>query len=83
MNRRPHRFTDNALQALRNYHWPGNVRELENLIQRLVVIVDGELIRVADMPPHMRYSVNIDSQRMDTGHWPRLRWITSQRFCGL
>lgn len=65
MNRRPHRFTDNALQALRNYHWPGNVRELENLIQRLVVIVDGELIRVADMPPHMRYSVNIDSQRMD------------------
>ncbi len=61
MNRSPHMFSDKSLQALMNYNWPGNVRELENLIQRLVVIVDGDIIRVADMPQHMRYNVNRNS----------------------
>ncbi|MBF0257693.1 MAG: sigma-54-dependent Fis family transcriptional regulator, partial [Desulfamplus sp.] len=50
-------FTDNALQALKNHDWPGNVRELENMIQRLVVIVDGDHIRVSDLPESMRFTV--------------------------
>jgi len=50
------RFSDNALQVLRNYHWPGNVRELENVIQRLVVMTDGDLIEVPDLPSLMRFS---------------------------
>jgi DNA-binding NtrC family response regulator len=59
MNRPPHVFSDNALKALRKYNWPGNVRELENLIQRLVVISDSDVIHVNDLPPHMRYAVPI------------------------
>jgi len=50
------RFSDNALQVLRNYHWPGNVRELENVVQRLVVMTDGEIIEVSDLPSLMRFS---------------------------
>jgi DNA-binding NtrC family response regulator len=50
------RFSDQALQVLKDYAWPGNVRELENLIQRLVIMSDSELIDVPDLPPHMRYS---------------------------
>jgi two-component system, NtrC family, response regulator HydG len=50
------RFSDQALQVLRNYHWPGNVRELENVIQRLVVMTDGEHIEVPDLPSLMRFS---------------------------
>ena len=50
------RFSNNALQVLRDYYWPGNVRELENVIQRLVVMTDGEIIEVPDMPPLMRFS---------------------------
>lgn len=50
------RFSDNALQVLRNYHWPGNVRELENVIQRLVIMTDGDLIEVPDLPSLMRFS---------------------------
>jgi len=51
------RFSDQALEVLRNYSWPGNVRELENLIQRLVVMTDGEVIEVPDLPSMMRFSV--------------------------
>jgi two-component system response regulator HydG len=50
------RFSDNALQVLRNYYWPGNVRELENVIQRLVVMTDGELVEIPDLPSLMRFS---------------------------
>lgn len=49
-------FSDNALAALRNYRWPGNVRELENVIHRLVVMTEGELIEVPDLPSLMRFS---------------------------
>lgn len=50
------RFSDSALQVFRNYHWPGNVRELENVIQRLLVMTDGNLIDVPDLPSQMRFS---------------------------
>jgi len=51
-------FTDNALRVLRGYTWPGNVRELENLIQRIVVMSDTNVIDVADFPTLMRFSAN-------------------------
>ena len=55
------RFSDPALQVLRNYHWPGNVRELENIIQRLVVMTEGDLIDVPDLPSLMRFSAPRDT----------------------
>ncbi|MEF2230602.1 MAG: sigma-54 dependent transcriptional regulator [Pseudodesulfovibrio sp.] len=55
MHRTPPQLTDDALAVLRGYAWPGNVRELENLIQRLVVIVDHDPIGVADLPESMRF----------------------------
>ena len=51
-------FTDNALRAIKNYGWPGNVRELENLVQRLVVVVDEDMINITDLPEFMRFSVS-------------------------
>lgn len=51
------RFSDKALQGLGSYNWPGNVRELENVIQRLVVMTDGDVIDVPDLPEFCRFSV--------------------------
>jgi two-component system response regulator HydG len=41
---------------LKDYDWPGNVRELENIIQRLVIMTDGDTIGVPDLPSLMRFS---------------------------
>lgn len=50
------RFSDEVWQALKNYYWPGNIRELENLLQRLLVMADDEMIEVVDLPAHMHFS---------------------------
>ena len=50
------RFSDDAIHVLQRYRWPGNVRELENVIQRLVVMAEDELIDVPDLPSLMRFS---------------------------
>ncbi|RJQ51300.1 MAG: sigma-54-dependent Fis family transcriptional regulator [Desulfobacteraceae bacterium] len=57
MNRPAHGITDEALRILADYHWPGNVRELENLIQRLVVITEGDTIDVSELPAAMKFCV--------------------------
>jgi two-component system response regulator HydG len=44
-------FTREALAALASHPWPGNVRELRNAVERAIVLGDGELIRVEDLPP--------------------------------
>jgi DNA-binding NtrC family response regulator len=56
LNRPAPEFSDQALQVLRNYRWPGNVRELENVIQRLVVMTEGDLVEVPDLPSLMRFT---------------------------
>ena len=48
------RITDAALRQLIAYDWPGNVRELENLIQRLLIFTEGDVIRVYDLPEEIR-----------------------------
>ncbi len=50
------RFSDDTIEVLKNYYWPGNVRELENVIQRLVVMNEGDVVRVPDLPHLMRFS---------------------------
>jgi two-component system response regulator HydG len=44
------RLTPEAMQLLCDYPWPGNVRELENIIERTIVLSDGETIGPADVP---------------------------------
>ena len=42
-----------AMVSLWSYDWPGNVRELENMIERLVIMCEGEVIDVGLLPTSM------------------------------
>jgi two-component system nitrogen regulation response regulator NtrX len=46
--RRPKMFESGARAVLQHYPWPGNVRELRNVIERLMIMVPGEVIASAD-----------------------------------
>ncbi len=48
-NRRQRRFSVKALQYLEQHDFPGNVRELKNSIERLVIMVPGDEIAIADV----------------------------------
>ena len=43
--------SDEALDLLVAYRWPGNVRELENMIERAMILTDGDSIEAAALPP--------------------------------
>jgi len=47
------RVTPAAMRLLTAYHWPGNVRELENLMERLVILSEGDTLDVPDLPEHL------------------------------
>lgn len=54
LGRRVPRLTEDARDALRAYPWKGNVRELLNLLERALVLLDGEELTVADLPRELR-----------------------------
>src|SRR6187455_2425349 len=47
--RRSKRLDPGAATGLRSYRWPGNVRELRNVIERLMIMVPGDTITLADL----------------------------------
>jgi DNA-binding NtrC family response regulator len=53
-HRRVRGFSPAAMAALQAYHWPGNVRELENIVERLVVISQHEIIQLRELPLDMQ-----------------------------
>ncbi|MGD9141822.1 MAG: sigma-54 dependent transcriptional regulator [bacterium] len=50
-NRPEKRFTEGAVKVLMSYDWPGNVRELKNLVERLVIMSEAEVITEDDIKP--------------------------------
>jgi len=47
-------FDPAALKRMASYGWPGNVRELENVVERAMVLADGDRIEVDDLPEMVR-----------------------------
>ncbi|WP_378956991.1 sigma 54-interacting transcriptional regulator [Pelosinus sp. sgz500959] len=46
-----------ALDILINYRWPGNVRELENIIERIVILTEGDYVDVLHLPSYIKEEV--------------------------
>jgi two-component system nitrogen regulation response regulator GlnG len=51
--REPKSIASNAVKALEKYHWPGNVRELENVLRRVLVVSQGDVVLLEDLPPEV------------------------------
>ncbi len=55
----PKRLSPAALEFLSRYPWPGNVRELENLMERLVILTESEVVEVEDLPQRFRETASL------------------------
>lgn len=61
-------FTLGYLSALSRHSWPGNVRELQNVIERSVVLADGnEYLGVNDLPEELRDSAMQEVESVKVG----------------
>jgi len=49
------RFSEESLAVLEAYSWPGNVRELQNVVERALILVDGDEVTVSDLPGNLRF----------------------------
>jgi two-component system nitrogen regulation response regulator NtrX len=66
-NRRPKQMTSAALDALKRYRWRGNIRELRNTIERLIIMTEGEMIDVADLPEQLRSDKGAPTRAASSG----------------
>lgn len=46
--------TGRAMEQLQQWRWPGNVRELRNVVERTVILLERDVIDVADLPAELR-----------------------------
>ena len=63
MGKRIEGFSDDALEILVNHEWPGNVRQLKNVVERLVIMADRDILDSLDLfePVQMKGFLRGDS----------------------
>ena len=65
------RFTQRAIESLKEHSWSGNVRELSNLVERLTILYPGGLVDVNDLPLKYRhidvpeYQVQVSEEELE------------------
>ncbi|OEG74581.1 sigma-54-dependent Fis family transcriptional regulator [Shewanella colwelliana] len=65
------RFTQRAIESLKEHSWSGNVRELSNLVERLTILYPGGLVDVNDLPIKYRhidvpeYQVQVSEEELE------------------
>ena len=59
--------SDEAMLRLSRYSWPGNVRELRNVIERMVVLSENDVLDVGDLPKEITESSGSPSVSVRTG----------------
>ena len=47
-----------AMEAIVSYKWPGNIRELKNMIERALLLCDGNQIDIGHLPEEIKKSVD-------------------------
>ena len=61
-NRNTLSISPKALTELLLYEWPGNVRELRNMVHRMVLLAEGNVIRETDLPAEVRNVSEMNSE---------------------
>ncbi|MEJ2696907.1 MAG: sigma-54 dependent transcriptional regulator [Candidatus Sulfobium sp.] len=64
-------YTPEAMERLNDYNWPGNVRELENVVERSVILCDGEKIRQEDLSIPADVSAKAKSAQPSLEEWEK------------
>ena len=53
----PKKMSKKAMDVLKSYHWPGNIRELKNVIERVNIMSDEEVISASTIERYLGASI--------------------------
>jgi DNA-binding NtrC family response regulator len=56
------RFSRETLSVLKAYSWPGNVRELQNVIERSLILAEGDEVKAEDLPSSIHQGQSLTEQ---------------------
>ncbi|MDT3404763.1 sigma-54-dependent transcriptional regulator [Mucilaginibacter terrae] len=67
LGKAPFKLSEEFSQALNRHHWKGNIRELKNLMERVVILADGDTLTPDLLPPGFNQeTVSPDSLDLET-----------------
>lgn len=72
LRKRVRGLADEVAEMFRQYPWPGNVRELRNVIERVMILEDGDLITATYLPR------GFGKETGDAGHESAAEWANRQ-----
>ncbi len=75
---RPKRFSPEAMALLENYPWPGNVRELKNVVERMAILWETDVIEPHHLPPEIRQAPARPTPSSVPSSWEELKRIKQQ-----
>src|SRR5438552_1227259 len=61
----PHRVSPEVMRRFSAYRWPGNVRELRNVLERMMVLAEGEVLTERDLPDEITAGTADSTSRRD------------------
>lgn len=67
MNKQVSGINDFAMKVLQDHSWPGNVREFKNVMESAFNVVEGQQIRMTDLPDYLITGSNILSDYAEDG----------------
>ncbi len=62
INKKALSIDEGFMQKMESYQWPGNVRELKNVIERSVILVNGDVLTLDVLPYEMQHQVDKTSK---------------------
>ena len=66
--------TEELMNIFINYEWPGNVRQLKNIVERMVVLSEDNVLDVKDAPNILLSGVSeMEKHVVDTSYSPSLK----------
>lgn len=61
LNKTVERVDPSCMDVFRAVSWPGNLRQLEHVLERMILLADGNLLRATDIPADLRGEIDLSA----------------------
>jgi len=80
--KRHHSVSDKAMRCLMTYDWPGNVRELRNVIERSIILSEGDVVTEHALPMELQGKQGENEDSLSLDHMEKMHIQQVMRLCG-